>query len=85
MLAIPLVALLLGGVVWVKVAQLHLVTRTSQVVERYQGVQAQIDELDATLAQRDNDVMDRARRELHMIPAPGGATYLTVPRRPASP
>ena len=40
---------------------------------------------DATLAQRDNDVMDRARRELHMIPAPGGATYLTVPRRPASP
>jgi hypothetical protein len=81
---IPLVALLLGGIVWVKVAELNLVTRTSNVVERYRAVQADTLRLNSQLAQLDGRVIDRAKRELGMIPArPGSVTYLTLPRNPA--
>jgi hypothetical protein len=80
-LVIPMVALLLGGVVWVKAAELHLVTRTSSVVERYQAVQADTLRLKAQLEQRDGEVIRRAERELGMVPIPAnGVTYLRVPR-----
>jgi hypothetical protein len=78
---IPLVALLLGGIVWVNVARLNLTTRTSATVERYRGVQAEIVRLKATLAQRDGEVIDRARTRLGMVQARGDdVTYLQIPR-----
>ncbi|MCU0308547.1 MAG: hypothetical protein MUE51_12415 [Thermoleophilia bacterium] len=78
-LLIPLAALLLGGVVWVNVARLQLTTQTSTTVERYRGVQAEIVQLRARLAQRDGDVIEQARRRLGMVQAPSkDVTYLTV-------
>jgi cell division protein FtsB len=79
--AIPLVALLLGGVVWVKAAQLHLVTRTSETVQAYQAVEAEMLRLRAQLGQRDGEVIRRARQDLGMV-YPGEVRYLRAEAAP---
>ena len=85
-IVIPVIALLLGGIVWVKVSQLTLVTRTSQAIERYQAVKSETLRLNTELARRDGDVIRLARTRLGMVPSPpNGVTYLKLPRTPASP
>jgi hypothetical protein len=83
-IVIPLIALILGGIVFVKVAQLTLITRTSQVIERYQAVKSETLRLDTELARRNGEVIRLARTRLGMVPSPpNGVTYLRLPRTPA--
>ena len=77
---VPLVALLLGGIVWINVARLNLATETSGVVERSRDVQFETARLQAQLDQRNGAVVDRARRDLGMVPSPSeGVSYIDIP------
>ena len=77
---IPLIAVLLGGVVWVNVARLNLTTQTGRTVDMYDRTQSEILKLRAKLAQKDGEVVDQAAKRLGMVQAPGnGLTYVTVP------
>ena len=79
-IVIPLIALLLGGIVFVKVAELTLVTRTSAVIQRYQAVKSETLRLDTELARRNGEVIRLARTRLGMVPSPpNGVTYLKLP------
>lgn len=79
-LLVPVVALLLGGIVWVNVAKLTLTAETGAVVERAWAVEAETVRLEAELERADAAVVDRARDQLEMVPARGDAvTYLTAP------
>lgn len=78
---IPVIALFLGGVVWVNVARLDLTTQTSRTVDMYHQTQSDILRLRATLAEKDGQVVDQAVKRLGMVQAPGsGLTYVTVPK-----
>jgi hypothetical protein len=85
-IVIPLIALVLGGIVFVKVAHLTLITRTSEVIERYQAVKSETLRLDGELARRNGEVIRLARTRLGMVPSPpNGVTYLRVPRTSSTP
>lgn len=78
---IPLIALLLGGVVFVNVQRLNLTTQTGRTVDMYNQAQADILRLRAVLAERDGQVVDQAVKRLGMVQAPGsGLTYVSVPK-----
>ncbi len=78
--AIPLIAILLGGVVWVNVARLNLTTQTGRTVDMYDQSQSDILKLRAKLAEKDGQVVAQAAKRLGMVQAPGiGLTYVSVP------
>jgi len=78
---IPLIALLLGGVVFVNVQRLNLTTQTGRTVDMYNQAQADILRLRAVLAQKDGQVVEQAVQRLGMVQAPGsGLTYVSVPK-----
>lgn len=78
---VPLIALLLGGVVFVNVQRLNLTTQTAQTVDRYNQAQGDILRLRAVLAQKDGQVVEQAATRLGMVQAPGsGLTYVSVPK-----
>jgi hypothetical protein len=78
---IPLIALLLGGVVFVNVQRLNLTTQTGRTVDMYNQAQADILRLRAVLAERDGQVVDQAVKRLGMVQAAGsGLTYVSVPK-----
>lgn len=82
LVAIPLIALLLAGIVWVNVATLGLTAGTGAVVERARAVEADNNLLQNRLEQRDAAVADRAQDKLGMVPSSGeSVTYLDA-RRP---
>ena len=78
---VPLIALLLGGVVFVNVQRLNLTTQTGRTVDMYNQAQADILRLRAVLAEKDGQVVEQAAKRLGMVLAPGsGLTYVTVPK-----
>lgn len=78
---VPIIALLLGGVVFVNVQRLNLTTQTGRTVDMYNQAQADILRLRAVLAEKDGQVVDQAVRRLGMVQAPGsGLTYVSVPK-----
>ncbi len=78
---VPLIALLLGGVVFVNVQRLNLTTQTGRTVDMYNQAQADILRLRAVLAEKDGQVVDQAVKRLGMVQAPGnGLTYVSVPK-----
>lgn len=78
---VPVIALLLGGVVFVNVQRLNLTTQTGRTVDMYNQAQADILKLRAVLAEKDGQVVDQAVRRLGMVQAPGsGLTYVSVPK-----
>jgi hypothetical protein len=78
---IPVIAVLLGGVVWVNVQRLNLTTQTGRTVDMYNQAQSDILRLRAVLAEKDGQVVDQAAKRLGMVQAPGsGLTYVSVPK-----
>jgi hypothetical protein len=78
---IPLIALLLGGVVFVNVQRLNLTTQTGRTVDMYNQAQSDILRLRAVLAEKDGQVVEQAAKRLGMVLAPGsGLTYVSVPK-----
>lgn len=78
---IPVIAMLLGGVVWVNVQRLNLTTQTGRTVDMYNQAQSDILRLRAVLAEKDGQVVDQAARRLGMVQAAGsGLTYVSVPK-----
>jgi hypothetical protein len=76
-LAIPLIALVLGGIVWVNVAKLTLTHETGQVIERARGVESETARLKSRFEQRNATVIARAEKRLGMVSPPSDAvTYL---------
>lgn len=79
-LLIPLIALILGGVVWVNVAKLTLTNETGRVIAESRSVQAENVRLRSRLEQRNANVVDAASRRLAMeLPPLDAVTYLDVP------
>jgi hypothetical protein len=81
-IVIPLIALLLGGIVWINVARLQLTTETSKVIERSRAVQQEVVLNNAKLAQSNARVQDEARRRYGMVPADTGSEYLALGPQP---
>lgn len=77
---IPVLALLLGGIVWVNVAKLRVTTTTSQVVQRAQAVESETVRLRARLGQERPAIAERAQTQLGMRYPSGPVTYLDPPR-----
>jgi hypothetical protein len=76
-LVIPLIALVLGGIVWVNVAKLALTNETGKVIERARVVEGQTARLKSDLEQRDAAVRRNAQAKLGMVsPEPDSVTYL---------
>jgi hypothetical protein len=76
-LVIPLIALILGGIVWVNVAKLSLTNETGKVIERSRVVEGQTARLKSALEQRDAAVRRNAQVKLGMVsPEPDSVTYL---------
>lgn len=76
-LVIPLIALVLGGIVWVNVAKLSLTNETGKVIERSRVVEGQTARLKSDLEQRDAAVRRNAQNKLGMVsPEPDSVTYL---------
>jgi hypothetical protein len=76
-LAIPLIALVLGGIVWVNVAKLTLTHETGQVIERARSVEAETARLKSRFEQRNATVIARAEKRLGMVSPPSSeVTYL---------
>ncbi len=76
-LVIPLVALILGGIVWVNVAKLSLTNETGKVIEKARVVEGQTARLKSDLEQRDAAVRRNAQVTLGMVsPGPDSVTYL---------
>lgn len=76
-LLIPVVALLLGGIVWINVAKLALTNETGKVIERARVVEGQTARLKSDLEQRDAAVRSNAQYKLGMVsPEPDSVTYL---------
>lgn len=69
-LAVPLIALALGGIVWVNVATLGLTTQTGQVAEEARGVEAELVRLRGQAEERNAAIDELARERLGMIDAP---------------
>jgi hypothetical protein len=77
---IPMIALMLGGIVWINVARLNLATETSVVIQQSRDAQFETARLQAELDQRNGAVVDRARTRLGMLPSPSeGVKYIDVP------
>jgi len=80
-LAIPLIALVLGGIVWINVAKLTLTHETGQVIERARSVEAETARLKSRFEQRNATVIARAEKRLGMVDPPSGSvTYLDAAR-----
>jgi hypothetical protein len=76
-LVIPIIALVLGGIVWVNVAKLALTNETGKVMERSRSVEAQTARLQSQLDQLDARVRDNAQKRLGLqLPSGGSVTYL---------
>ena len=75
-LAIPLVALLLGGIVWVNVAKLALTTETARVVERARGVESDTVRLRSLMERQSGTVNARARTRLGMVDPPSQSVVI---------
>jgi hypothetical protein len=76
-LAIPLIALLLGGIVWVNVAKLTLTHETGRVIEQARSVEAETARLKSRYEQRNATVISRAEKRLGMVSPPSDqVTYL---------
>jgi hypothetical protein len=76
-LAIPLVALVLGGIVWINVAKLTLTHETGQVIEQARSVEAETARLKSRFEQRNATVIARAEKRLGMVSPPSSeVTYL---------
>jgi cell division protein FtsL len=79
-LAIPLIALMLAGVVWVNVAKLALTTETGRVVDQARSVEAETVRLKGRLEQQGGAVNARAREQLGMVDPPSQSlVILDVP------
>ena len=80
-IAIPIVALVLGGIVWINVAKLTLTHETGQVIERARSVEAETARLKSRFEQRNATVIARAEKRLGMVDPPSGSvTYLDAAR-----
>jgi hypothetical protein len=76
-LIIPLIAIVLGGIVWVNVAKLALTNETGKVIERARVVEGQTARLKSDLEQRDAAVRRNAQAKLGMVsPEPDSVIYL---------
>jgi hypothetical protein len=76
-LAIPLIALVLGGIVWINVAKLTLTHETGQVIEQARSVEAETARLKSRFEQRNATVIARAEKRLGMVSPPSSeVTYL---------
>lgn len=83
-LAIPLIALLLGGIVWINVAKLTLTHETGQVIERARSVEAETARLKSRFEQRNATVIARAEKRLGLESPPSAdVTYLDAAKLPA--
>ncbi|MGD9571780.1 MAG: hypothetical protein AB7V62_07860 [Thermoleophilia bacterium] len=77
LLIIPLIALVLGGIVWINVAKLTLTNETGKVIERARVVEGQTARLKSDLEQRNAAVRRNAQNKLGMVsPEPDSVTYL---------
>jgi cell division protein FtsL len=84
-LAIPLIALVLGGIVFVNVAKLTLTNQTGQVIERARSVESETARLQSALEQRNARVRQNAQRRLGMgSPSGDSVTYLDAGKTPAA-
>lgn len=82
LLIIPLIALLLGGIVWVNVSKLAFTAETSRVVERARVVESDNVRLQTQLDRANSTVIDRAESRLGMgLPADSSITPLRAPGR----
>lgn len=76
-LVIPIIALVLGGIVWVNVAKLALTNDTGKVMERSRAVEAQTARLQSQLDRLDARVRENAQKRLGMVmPSGDSVTYL---------
>jgi cell division protein FtsL len=84
-LVIPVIALVLGGIVFVNVAKLTLTNQTGQVIERARSVESETARLQSALEQRNARVRQNAQRRLGME-SPGGdsVTYLDAGKTAAA-
>jgi len=74
---IPLVALVLGGIVWVNVAKLTVTHQTGAVIEKARAVEAETARLKSRFEQRNATVIARAEKRLGMVSPPSSeVTYL---------
>jgi hypothetical protein len=69
-LTIPVVALVLGGIVWINVAKLTLTHETGRVIERARSVEAETARLKSRFEQRNATVIARAEKRLGMVSPP---------------
>ena len=84
-LVIPLIALVLGGIVFVNVAKLTLTNQTGQVIERARSVESETARLQSALEQRNARVRQNAQRRLGMeSPTGDSVTYLDAGKNPAA-
>jgi hypothetical protein len=80
-LAIPVIALVLGGIVWINVAKLTLTHETGKVIERARSVEAETARLKSRFEQRNATVIARAEKRLGMVSPPTSeVTYLDAAR-----
>jgi hypothetical protein len=63
---IPVLAVMLGGIVWINATTLRLSTRSSLTIQRADEAQAEIVNLNAALQQEDSQVRIAATRTLGM-------------------
>ncbi len=81
LLILPIIALLLGGIVWINVAKLDLATETGRVIEESRAVQVETVKLRGQLERQDVLVTSRAEERLGMFAVPGESiTYLSLTR-----
>lgn len=81
LILLPLIALLLGGIVWINVAKLDLATETGRVIEQSRAIQVETVTLRGQLERQDVLVTSRAEEQLGMEAAPGESiTYLSLSR-----
>ena len=84
-LVIPLIALVLGGIVFVNVAKLTLTNQTGQVIEKARSVESETARLQSALEQRNARVRQNAQRRLGMeSPSGDSVTYLDAGKNPAA-
>jgi hypothetical protein len=77
---IPVVAILLGGIVWVNAAELRLTKQQGDVARRQARVQQQLTTLKAREERMDTEVVDRATKLGMRFPTAKEVTYLDAAR-----
>ena len=81
LLLLPVIALLLGGIVWINTAKLDLATETGRVIEESRAVQVETVTLRGQLERQNVLVRSRAEERLGMFPVLGESiTYLSLTR-----